>query len=86
MEDIVYSCLELDFSIQIWLSDRSPGPLWQSWRWKTKMYVWELRICVQFRRRWQANIRGDSRLRKVDMVHKKTFLSSSLLIATIVFI
>jgi len=38
------------------------GDVKRSWLWETKIYVWQFRSCVQFRCRWQAIIREESRL------------------------
>jgi len=38
------------------------GLVKRSWLWEIKIYVWQFRSCVQFRRRWQAIIRKDPRL------------------------
>jgi len=39
----------------------------RSWLWKTKIYVWQFRSCVQFRCKWQAIIREDSRLQNSSL-------------------
>ena len=59
---ICYSCLEPAFTVQIWLSVRCPKPLCSPDCEKLKIYVWQLRICVQFICRWQAVVGKYSRL------------------------
>jgi len=53
------------------------GLVRRSWLWKTKIYVWQCRSCVQFRCRWQEIIREDSRLQNASFNQLKIIASWS---------
>jgi len=62
MQEICYSCLELAFLSKFGFLFDGQCLVERSWLWETKIYVWQFRSCVQFRYKWQAIIREETRL------------------------
>jgi len=54
----------------------------RSWLWATKIYVWQFRSFVQFRCRWQAIIREDSRMQNAGFKSRNLKSSRSEVVLT----